>query len=696
MFIVRNDGSIYVPFAAEKASSAGRGGFGDGIFQNKSDSQQNSILRTVQMTVSPDGKTAAMKLKRSQTNRLELAGDSRIVVFSLTGEKRFSGATYEIIDTGVSSTGSGRYMPAQSLALTNNHLYYLIGTQTYDYYQSWSGYYIMRHTVGSGAAGTMLSGLGQSSYTPIQTAFQNWYTYSGYYYSSTSYGYYPHTNYWRQGGANYVENGIAPMPFRVSRNGVACAMLAGPNYTSTYGLNVYRNYVYVDYAGAGAKRVTSTQRHATAGGARGYTLRSGMYNYNNYGSFQGPTTGFEISDDGLKVAFTYLQYTGYMYTSQYRNSSSNYHARYRQDLVVTRSTLGNWDSYSENEVTRYRFQGNHRWRFGALVFTADNNSLAFWGGAGCYYGTYTSSFGYQYHGANAIVGTMYFCPNLASNTVVSTMSSTNGGSTDGIKTYSGSTYVNPSSSIGFINKYGTLRPIGGFLSKNRNFLYLVDLTAVSSSDQTACQLLGWNVSAATGNTINNHLAGRGFKLTGWPQYRGFIGPYYTYPGYALYASSYSYAPMGIQGLSQQAMARDSGAVFFGSGYQYTTGSSTPSYTSGQGPINTTRRYGCYGYGGCGVWGFSADVGGRVYGVHYPSHANTSTSTQELLCYLQTSHAGDRVAWVSCNQYYRHYYSRERVNVAAGISFDATTGNMVGTFNASNNSKRVEGLLRPCG
>ena len=690
VFVVRNDGSIYVPFAAEKSTSAGMGGFGDGIFRGKIDGQQNSILRTVQMAVSPDGKTAAMKLKQTPTNRAELASSSRIVIFSLTGEKRFSGETYKIIDSGVSSTGSGRYLPAQSFALTNNHLYYLIGTQTVDYYQAWTGYYIMRYTLSGGAsAGDLCTGSGfgwtQGAYSPMQTVFQQWYP-NQYNESYTYYGYYPYHRYWRESGGNYMENGLAPMPFRVSANGTTCAILAGPNYTSTAGTSVRQTYAFADVNGAGAQQITSTRRRVTAGGGRGYSLAVGPAEYGEWGSYTGPTTGFEISDDGSKIAFTYLQYTGYYYASASRTSSSNYNHRNRQDVVVMRTT-NNWASSSETEITRSRFTGSHRWRFGALAFTADNNSLLFWGGAGAYYGHYSSSFAYNYTGSNSLVGTMYICPNLASDTVISTMSTANGGSPDGIKTYSGTTRVSPSTSLSLSNKYGTLRPVGGFMSKNRNFLYLCDLTAVSSSDRTGCQLLGWNVSAASGNTINGHTAGRGFKLTGWPVTRGFMGNYFAYTGYAL-GYNYSYCPVGIQGLSQQVMARDSGNVFFSSGYQYYSVGGTTSTSSGQGPIYTTSGYGCYGYGGCGMWGFNAEVGGRVYALHHPSMANNSTSTQELFCYMQTNHAGTRVAWVSCGNYYRHHYSAERVNVASNINFDPATGNLSG-FNASTHAKRVE-------
>ena len=114
------------------------------------------------MTVSPDGRFAAMKLKKDMRNLYENATSDSIVLFSLTGEKVFGGETYKVISNGSSLTGSGnRIQYAASLALTDQYLYFLIGTQspssgstslaTPMYYQSWSGHFLMRYEILGGA-----------------------------------------------------------------------------------------------------------------------------------------------------------------------------------------------------------------------------------------------------------------------------------------------------------------------------------------------------------------------------------------------------------------------------------------------------------------------------------------------------------------------------------------------------------------
>jgi len=63
----------------------------------------NSINKIPQMTVSPDGRFAAFKLRSSTSfSRTELADDSAILLIALTGERvsAWGGESYKIIDTG--------------------------------------------------------------------------------------------------------------------------------------------------------------------------------------------------------------------------------------------------------------------------------------------------------------------------------------------------------------------------------------------------------------------------------------------------------------------------------------------------------------------------------------------------------------------------------------------------------------------
>ncbi len=698
VFIIRSNASIYVPFAMEKSNAPGEGGFGDGIFESKIDGQQNGLMRTVQMTVSPDGRIAAMKLKQTPTNQLESSGSSRILLFSLTGEKIFGGQTYRIVDPGGAATGStsGRYVCANSLVLTNSNLYFLMATQTSTYLQSWSSYYIMRYGVNSGAAAAHL--LPQSDGTstnwqapnqPIQTVFQHWYL-SPYRESVTTYGSWPYHRYWWEDGANFRENALAPLPFRVSRNGMACAILAGPNSTSSLSTTVYRSYLWVDYDGSGVRQATSTLRHATAGGGRGYSLGVGPNEYGMWLRFTGPTTGLEISDDGLRVAFTYTNYTGSFYASASATSSSHTLMQRRQDVVCCSTTAADrWATLAnttQKEVTASAFGGSHRWRFGALVFTADNDGLLFWGGAPA---TDTLTNSYVYQQSLHFTGTMYSCSNLDSTTssVRSTCTQANGGSPENIQTYtSGSGAFNPSATSGLNDRYGTLQPFGGFLSRNRNFLYICDLSAVTASANTGCQLVGWNISRLGAGSINGHTNGQGFRLTGWPTRRGFIGNY-AYPGYCL-NYSYGYAPAGHAGGSRQVMARDTGDVFWGAQYQYAGPYTTTSTTFG-GPVHATWGLGCYGYGGTAVFGFNADLGGAVAALHDPSWAPDSTGTQERLHYLEVSDDGSKVAYVTSAYYYYSKYDAERVQLISNISFNTPNGSLHGAFDFNDDARRVE-------
>lgn len=125
IFIIRKDSSIYVPTAFDKLTYTN---FGDNWNQGWSSSGTHSMLQIPQMTVSPDGRFAAVKLKRT-FSRLENAGSTKIVVFSLTGETpvAWGGLPYRVVDTGSSGASStGQYQFASSLTLTNQHLYYMI------------------------------------------------------------------------------------------------------------------------------------------------------------------------------------------------------------------------------------------------------------------------------------------------------------------------------------------------------------------------------------------------------------------------------------------------------------------------------------------------------------------------------------------------------------------------------------------
>ncbi len=704
VFIVRNDAKIYVPFAYEKDSSIA--GFGDGIFQSYSTVDQNSALRTVQMTVSPDGRFAAMKLKRYASEFYEHANTAQIVIFSLTGEKPFAGGTrtWKIIDGGAAATGSGhRILHASSLALTNTHLYFTMGSyapssHSYSsspmYYQSWSGHYLMCYEIqGSDPAAKLIKADDPTDTewkldvnVPMQTTFHH---HGPDYYSSlpiesyTFYGYWPYHRYWREDGMNLNEHGQAPTPFRVSRDGKAVAFMAGENVYSTYNANVYMNHGWVDYEGSGARRITSKKRHHVLGSGRGYSLMTGPNEYGMWGRYNGPTPGLEISDDGLQVAFTYFDTTKTVSTTTYAYYSSHPWANVRENIILCRTTsAAKWTNRAtvttERDVTSKTFGGSHYWKFGGLAFSVNGNRLVFWGGAPVYRSTSTSyAQSYHFHGT-------YYVHNVTdTDRVTSMLAATAGGSPDGAgKLYTATTPNSPTATSGMDNRFGAIQPCGGFMSRNRKYLYVTNAGATSSADGTACKLIGLNLAEAVDN---GHAADRGFVPSGWPSRRGFVGNYYYYPRYWL-ADGYGYAPNKIQGAGRQVMAKDTGWVFWGSGYQYSGPSSSGS--SG-GPPHRTYYRGAYGYGGVGLYGFNADVGGAVKQLNAPGLSQDSTGTYELLHWIEVTPDGKRLAYVSSYYYLYSYYNRERVNYVENIDFATPNGAIHADFDAGDDAGRLE-------
>jgi hypothetical protein len=709
VFIIREDGKIDVPFAKKKDYTYE--GFGDTCLQTKG-LDRNSAFRTVQMTVSPDGRFAAMKLKHDMTNLYESATSTTFVIFSLTGEKPFGGESYKVIGTGTSLTGSGnRIAYAASMALTNNYLYFLIGSRsptsnsdfsTYPlYYQAWSGHFFMRYQILGGASDAHMlpSATGDSNWTQasgvtMQTVFQyhgpNVYSSSPFLYESyTYYGYWPYSRYFHYDGMSMHEHNVAPGPFRVSRDGTTAVFFAAADqiYGYYYGTDVYSNFCWVDRNGGGATRVTGTRRRHSRGSGRGYTVYYGpdYYGSSAWGRYSGPTPGVEVSDDGTEIAFDYLEYTGYIYGSDYYYYSS--FKNYRYNVILTYTT-NNWSTYTERNVTSATFGGSHHWRFGAFAFTEDGTGMVFWAGSPVYSSTSTS---YTYAASNNEAGCFYITP-VTGSTVTSMCATADGGSPDGAgKTYSSSSPFSPSSTSGQNNRYGAIAPYGGFISRNRKFMYVVNFGSSSSSDATSCKLIGMNIQSYNSGSFNGHSNGRAFTPAGWPNNRGFIGPYYYYYGgyYPLY---YGYAPEHHQGIGMQVMAKDTGWVFWGTGNEY-YGPTTTYYYYGSDVVYNWYAYGCYGYGGVGLYGFNADMGGKVAQLDPPGMSASGvnvTSPQELLNYIEVSRDGSKLLFVTTGYYYMYYKDQERVNYVTNIDFDTPDGSMSSSFNRANDSGRLDG------
>jgi hypothetical protein len=312
------------------------------------------------------------------------------------------------------------------------------------------------------------------------------------------------------------------------------------------------------------------------------------------------------------------------------------------------------------------------WRFGCLTFTADNDGLVFWGGSSSYYGSFVGSTSYYY--PHLLTGSFYAC-NLASAgpattgvTVTSILRTGEGGATAASSSYPSYTPSSPYSpsmpSGAFSTVNGVIKPVAGFVSKNRHFMYVVTCGAISSSESTGNRLIGVNIrSVDTAQAINGKTDFRAFAVggaSGWPARRSFIPEYGYYGGY--YGIQYSYLLGGHHGAGAgtQVMANN-GTVYFVSNYQTNGPVSQTSSTYG-GPIHAT--YYSYGYGqGSEVFAFAADVGGTP--VQVTSFNNNSG--YRIIHYLEASKSGEDVAMVYCGTYYyTHMYSSEYMHFSRGV------------------------------
>ena len=66
-------------------------------------------------------------------------------------------------------------------------------------------------------------------------------------------------------------------------------------------------------------------------------------------------------------------------------------------------------------------------------------------------------------------------------------------------TYTGATPFSPAV-ITWSVAWGTIKPMGGFLSKNRDYFYVVNMHPISTSDQGPNVLLGVNVENLSGSS----------------------------------------------------------------------------------------------------------------------------------------------------------------------------------------------------
>ncbi len=713
VFIVRPESKIYVPIVFDK-SSTGYYSFGDNWGYPYSTTPSSTLFKIPQMTVSPDGRFAAMKLSHEQSvpylYNMESANQSRIVIFTLTGERiaAWGDKTYTIIQTGADGgyyyySSSGEKLFASSLALTNDHLYYVCGCYGYTFseYYGWRYEWVYRYDVeGGGLAGSLLAS-SDPNWTntygnPLQLPMQRLYSCS-YGYQSGTYGYmYADVTLYSDGYAGH-EGSAAPMPFRVNANGDKIAIIAGPttslsgDYTVTYARHVWVD----DPGGPGLERLSTTARRIPWGASRGTQLTSGpntSYSY-WYGQRSGPATQAEISDDGLKVAVVVERYNGYL------SYSANYEFGYaREDVIAYSANGADWSSgATESQVTGTEsastpiFTNNILWSFGGLVFTADGDGLIFWGGASSL-GPSVASSSY-YYSSHSYAGSLYAW-SFSDETVTHLLDYDEGGMSDDQGTVypTDTSQVSPSFSNGSFSlarNIGTVKPVGGFMSPNRDFYYIVTRGALSSSLQEDTRIVGINVrSLDASQSINGHSDGYAFALggTNWPLRRSFVPTYgysssYMYMMYGIYYRYYG--PAGQYG-SNTVMTK-SGRVFWGSHYQVfgPTPAGTSSYYGG--PIESTYHGDDMAFAGQ-VGYFDSNVGGDpelLTALPETLVSNNYTSTTyRTVKYLEATDDGSSVAFVyapfsSTYYYYPINCGHEQIGHVYGIQTDPTTGAVLG-------------------
>lgn len=352
VFIIRANSQIYVPWACAKGTN-GVEHFADGVSTDIKFGA-SSILTAVPVTVSPNGRFAAFKVTSHQDNSAgtstslssrSLVSNGRIVIISLCGEAILGPAgnqTYAFVDPtpGVSDN----YLYSTSMALSDTHLYWLTG-QNSGYRASIEGHWVHRFPITSpGTSGSLApvavanANWTQDTTTPMDCPFQKWDSLtrrnSSFSSSGTTFYYTTQDEMYLYDGFNGQESSLAPMPFRVSGDGAHMACLAGPNEPSAGSADVMSHFVWVDSNGTGFRQASGARRHMPQGAGRGYALTRGPRSYQHWGRFTGPTTGFEISHAGDKVAACYnTRGTIGSWTSANSEWNNN-----RQDIMVVEGT----------------------------------------------------------------------------------------------------------------------------------------------------------------------------------------------------------------------------------------------------------------------------------------------------------------------------------------------------------------------
>ena len=713
-FVVRKDSKIFIPWAHDKSSWSG---LGDGWLVTGQ--TRGGQMRMPQITVSPDGRMAAAKLKPTVDNFAETAATESILVFSLTGEKMFGGSTFVILSPGgAGTTADGQYLYGTSLTLTNFGLYALRGnniggTSTTGDRVIFGEHWVYRAALFDPTTGAYLapstmsllsSGFGgvggwtNSSGSPISCCFQRWSspgssatlsygsyppyyslnTGTGQYYDGTYSSLYAQTSngssvtsispcFFVYHWANTFEKGGAPHPFRVSADGRACAIIGGANQSasvapSTYVAGFLNRSVYVDFNHTFREAATTVRRYLPPSRSLGQIL--GETVSQQYGHWNGPGTQFEISDDGTKIAAVFNASTANWSSHPLyaRMGYGTYDYNGREDLAFLASTNGGTDPWaSKTEYLPLSGKVNTAviWRRGCLAFTRDGAAIVFYSGFSPYYAT-TPYYYYQY--PNGMYGTLYSWV-LSTQVLQSILASGDGGSTDnsgsGV-TYTSSTLAGAgaSSSNTYNVTWGRLRPKLSFLSNDGNFMYVCSQDALSTSDYTSGRLVAVNIKD-TATTIAGRAPLRAVAPT-WPTKWAFMREAAYY--YSYYQTQMLFGAGGGACTVGSHLCGSNGIVYYDAHQQGRNGG-TSTYQSTNSPGPSYYQGGqagpSYYYGS-----YTSDsYGGQLYALDVnragtPSAVSTglaATGEYRDISYIQPSADGSRVAYVTILRNTSSYY-----------------------------------------
>ncbi|MGE0190956.1 MAG: hypothetical protein AB7T63_02840 [Planctomycetota bacterium] len=683
VFIIREDGKIYVPFAMQKGTWQG---FGDNITSTLqgtgAGAPTDSQMRTISFGISPNGRFGVMKIMASPTNYNETGSQSRVVLLDLAGDKAFSGDTYRLV---AMPTTAGRIM-ADTLTLTNEYLYGILDRSNGGYPYGWLQNNVWRESIlaGTGTA-SFAPGLPSntaSTYLSLPYHNSGTYTYLGGTWNGTT----VYTTYYTYSGGdhkNMYEDGTAPIPFRVSADGTTCALMCGPYDGVVLGTTPFMYRAYVDKNGAGFQLASSTNRRAPYGGARAHRLRFGTAYYGlaglaQWGKHEGPSGNLELSDDGNRLAYGVSEAANLSSGTYYSTYQVYYNLNWRlaRMNVWVSSTTNGWASYSETSPTATYFGGSHYWRFGGLSFSRDGDRLFFFGGisqkdAQSTSDTYAYSTG-VYNASAWVTGT-YYMYDFSSPAQVRSILPTSAGGT-GSNTYTGSQPFNPTAGA-LTTNWGVVAPYGGFWSQDGRFLYVNTGHPMTSSDGTCHRLIGINT---TGAAINGKQANTGFEVGSWPTQRGLLNNYST--GGMYYGGMLPYlTPGGSHQLARVKMAEDTGVVFFASHSGRYSGAPSTSY----GAVHTQYYSSSYCLDAGHVECFASNVGGDLQRLTQFSNDGTLTSPRGRgITFIEVTDAGDRLVFIYSNgasggpnENYR-YASKEGVCYVSNIQLNPVTGQLV--------------------